>query len=159
MYRRNLPHIQKLDAAHFVTFRTKKGLVLTPAARDLVLQHCFHDNGRLIELHAVVVMPNHVHLLFTPLRDKDGKSYPLAKIMNGIKGASAHSINNLLSRKGSVWLDESFDRVVRSSSDLGEKILYLIGNPLRAGLALHPDDYPWQWRETRPRAAVPHVDG
>ena len=155
MYRRNLPHIQKPDAAHFVTFRTRNGFELPSAARDLVLQHCLHDNGKLIELHAVVVMPNHVHLLFTPLRNQAGESYTLAKIMNGIKGASAHSVNKVLHRKGSLWLDESFDRVVRSASELGEKILYLIGNPLRAGLARHPDAYPWQCRETQPRAAVP----
>jgi REP element-mobilizing transposase RayT len=147
VYRRNLPHIQKSDAAHFITFRTKDDFILPPAARDLVLQHCLHDNGTLIQVHAVVVMPDHVHLLFTALRDETGESYTLATIMNRIKGASAHSVNKLLNRKGSVWLDESFDRVMRSEDDLGEKILYLIGNPLRAGLARHPEEYRWQWRE------------
>ena len=33
--------------------------------------------------------------------------------MNGIKGASAHSINKALGRKGSVWQDESFDHILR----------------------------------------------
>ena len=157
MYRRNLPHIQKSDAAHFVTFRTKDNFLLPPEARDLVLKHCVHDNGRRIELHAVVVMPNHVHLLFTPLRDENGDSYTLATIMNGIKGASAHSVNKLLKRKGSLWQDESFDRVLRSSDDLADKILYVVANPIRSRLASHPDEYRWLWREqTQPRAAVPH---
>lgn len=147
MYRRNLPHIQKSDAPHFVTFRTNNNLVLPPAARDLVLKHCMHDHGKRVQLHAVVVMPNHVHLLFTPLRDEHGESYTLATIMNGIKGASAHSVNKLLRRKGSLWQDESFDRVLRSSDDLADKILYLMANPLRSGLASHPDQYPWLWRD------------
>ena len=147
MYRRNLPHIQKSDAPHFVTFRTKNNLVLPPEARTLVLSHCLHDHEKKIQLHAAVIMPNHVHLLFTPLRDQNGDSYTLATIMNGIKGASAHSVNELLQRKGSLWQDESFDRVLRSSDDLADKILYLMANPLRSRLAAHPDQYPWLWRE------------
>src|SRR5947209_13014161 len=122
MYRRNLPHIQKSDAPHFVTFRTRDKLILNPGARDLVLQHCLHEHLSRIQLHAVVVMPNHVHLIFTPLRDEQGDSYTLGEIMNGIKGASAHSVNKLLQRRGSLWLDESFDRVLRSSDDLDAKI-------------------------------------
>ncbi|MCU1309525.1 MAG: hypothetical protein JWO20_650 [Candidatus Angelobacter sp.] len=157
VYRRNLPHIQKSDAPHYLTFRTKNGFVLEPDARDLVLDHCLHDHESLIFLHAVVVMPNHVHLIFEPLRDSLGESYTLAKIMNGIKGASAHSVNKLLQRKGPLWQDESFDRVLRSSDDLEDKILYLMLNPVRAGLVKHPDEYRWLRREgAQPRAAVPH---
>lgn len=147
MYRRNLPHIQKSDAAHFVTFRTRDNFILPPNARDLALRHCLHDHEKCIQLHAVVIMPNHVHLLFTPLRDENGDSYTLATIMNGIKGASAHSINKLLGRKGSLWQDESFDRVMRSADDLADKILYVIANPIRSRLASHPDEYRWLWRE------------
>ena len=147
MYRRNLPHIQKSDAPHFVTFRTRDNFILPPEARSLVLEHCLHDHEKRIQLHAVVIMPNHVHLLFTPLRDANGESYTLATIMNGIKGASAHSVNKFLRRKGSLWQDESFDRVLRSSDDLADKVLYLIANPIRSRLASHPDQYPWLWRE------------
>ena len=147
MYRRNLPHIQKSDTPHFVAFRTKNNLVLPPEARTLVLGHCLHDYEKKIWLHAAVIMPNHVHLLFTPLRDENGDSYTLASIMNGIKGASAHSVNRLLQRKGSLWQDESFDRVLRSSDDLADKILYLMANPIRSRLAAHHDQYPWLWRE------------
>ena len=142
MYRRNLPHIQKSDAPHFVTFRTKNNFLLPPEARSLVLEHCLHDHEKLIHLHAAVVMPNHVHLLFTPLRDENGDSYTLATIMNGIKGSSAHSVNKLLRRKGSLWQDESFDRVLRSSDDLADKVLYLMANPIRGGLASHPRPIP-----------------
>jgi hypothetical protein len=52
----------------FVTFRTSPRFTLSCQARRLFLQHCFHDNGKTIHLHAVVVMPDHVHLLFTALR-------------------------------------------------------------------------------------------
>ncbi len=78
--------------------------------------------------------------------------------MNGIKGASSHTVNKLLKRRGTLWLDESFDRLMRSSDEFGDKILYIIENPIAAGLAKGPHDYPWCWVEsTQPRAAVPRV--
>jgi putative transposase len=66
-YRRSLPHIQRDSRALFVTFRTYEQLVLPPAARDIVLQTCLREHGWRIELHGVVIMPTHVHIVFTPL--------------------------------------------------------------------------------------------
>ena len=93
-------------------------------------------------------MPNHVHLILKPLRDELDYSFTLAEIMNRIKGASAHSVNKLLKRKGPVWQDESFDHVIRSGEALDGKIIYMLANPIRAGLAKGPHDYPWQWRDS-----------
>src|SRR4051812_3920052 len=102
-------------------------------------------------------MPTHVYLIFTPLRDDLGYSFTLAEIMNGIKGASAHSVNKLLKRKGSLWQDESTDRILRDDDELSDKLLYLMINPVRARLVKQPDNYPWLWRQAaQPGAAVPH---
>jgi REP element-mobilizing transposase RayT len=40
------------------------------------------------QLHAVVIMPDQVHLLPTPLRDKDGWQYGLPVILKLLKGTS-----------------------------------------------------------------------
>ncbi|KKL20790.1 hypothetical protein LCGC14_2451940, partial [marine sediment metagenome] len=92
-------------------------------------------------------MPDHVHLVLTPLQDKAGETYGLAEIMNGIKGASVHSINRLLGRKGKIWQDESFDHLLRSTESAQQKVEYLSGNPVRKGLVSSVDDYSWVWRE------------
>jgi len=43
------------------------------------------------------MMPDHVHLIFTPLIDfAEMEVWSLAKIMNSIKSASAHKINEAL---------------------------------------------------------------
>ena len=110
-YRRRLPHLQKEDADIFVTFCTARR-VLTDAARDLVLSHCLREAGlqemagegarptqTRIHLHAVVVMPDHVHLLLSPLRREDGWPFPLVDILQCMKGATAHRINKLLRRE------------------------------------------------------------
>ena len=92
-------------------------------------------------------MPDHVHMIFTPLTDNDGNPFGLAEIMSGIKGASAHSINKALLRRGRVWQDESFDHILRSEESIHSKVQYICENPVRHGLVQDIDDYPWLWRE------------
>jgi hypothetical protein len=69
----------------------------------------------------------------------------LARITKAIKGASAHLINRRLQRFGTVWQEESFDRVLRSSEKLGEKVQYILNNPVRKGIVSLPSEYPWLW--------------
>lgn len=156
-YRRNLPHIEKNGASYFVNFSTRNDFILPEDARTMIFDHCLFENGRKVHLHAFVVMPDHVHMLFTPLFDEQDEPFALAEIMNGIKGSSSHSVNKLLGRKGTLWETESFDRIVRSDADFEYRMLYIVQNPIAAGLAKGPDDYRWAWREsTQPRAAAVH---
>ena len=100
------------------------------------------------DLRIAVVMPDHVHMIFTPLVDRQAMEiYSLAEIMDAIKGASAHGVNKILGRKGRVWQTESFDHVLRSSENLDAKIIYLSENPVRAGLVEEWTEYPWLWKK------------
>jgi REP element-mobilizing transposase RayT len=146
-YKRYLPHIQYRDKTVYVTFSTRQRWKLPETVRDAVLKHCLHDHGTKLHMHAAVVMPDHVHLLFQPLRDAAGGTYGLAEIMSGIKGSSAHTVNRMLSRKGHVWEAESFDRLLRSTEQARAVAEYICANPFRAALAKDEDDYPWLWRE------------
>jgi REP element-mobilizing transposase RayT len=156
-YRRRLPHLQRADAHLFVTFCTAR-LSLPGTARDLVLEHCLREGGILplagggaratqarIRLYAVVIMPDHVHLLLSPLRDLEGWPFPLVDILQCLKSATAHRINKLLHRDGPVWEEESFDHVLRSDESLKEKCEYLRQNPVRRRLVKRPEDYRWLW--------------
>lgn len=154
-YRRNLPHIEEDGASYFVTFSTRKEFVLPGDARTVIFDHCLFENQRTVHMHSFVVMPDHVHLLFTLLEDENGVLHSLSKIMNGIKGASSRSVNKLLGRRGTLWEPESFDRMAQSDGQFEYAMLYIIQNPIAAGLAKGPDDYRWAWREsTQPRAAA-----
>ena len=102
-YTRNLPHIEKDDRPHFITFDAYQRWQLPPKARDLALAHCLHDNGSKMRLHVAVIMPDHVHLIFTPLRADNTEMFTFEEIVGAIKGASAHSINKALNRSGRVW--------------------------------------------------------
>jgi REP-associated tyrosine transposase len=109
------------------------------------LQHCLHDDGKTIHLHAAVIMPDHVHLLFTAQRDAEGWTFALPEILRAIKGSSARSINKLIGRIGRLWQDESFDHVLRGNESLRETIEYIRQNPVRKGLVDKPEDYQWLW--------------
>ena len=89
-------------------------------------------------------MPDHAHLVLTPLYD--GSSFiSIAEIMQAIKSASAHKINRELNRIGQVWQRESFDRVLRREESIHAKVEYMIQNPVRAGLVKTAREYQWLW--------------
>ena len=145
-YRRNLPHLQRDSKRHFVTFITKDRWVLPDWARDIVLTCIRHDDETRYDLQVAVVMPDHAHLILTPLIDKPHERVvPLYEIMKAIKGASAHKINQRLARHGTIWQEESFDRVLRSSEDVDAKFLYVLENPVRKGLVSDWREYHWSW--------------
>jgi REP element-mobilizing transposase RayT len=155
-YRRNLPHIESFNATYFVTFRAKGVPHLPPATRSIALKHCLFENGKRIELHACVVMPTHVHLLFTALENERGEPFSLAEIMKGIKGSSARNINKRLGRRGQLWQYESFDRIMRAG-EFQNKLEYIIANPMNAGLTSRPGEYRWLWiQQAQARVPVPH---
>jgi REP element-mobilizing transposase RayT len=147
-YRRQLPHLQYDDRQHFVTFCTDHRWALPERVRQTVLDCCLHDNEEKFDLRIAVVMPDHVHMIFTPLINQQAMEvYSLAEIMDAVKGTAAHKINKMLCRKGRVWQPESFDHVVRSSENLDAKIEYLLQNPVRLGLVDEWTNYPWLWKK------------
>jgi putative transposase len=147
-YRRHLPHIQAGCSPLYVSLSTCRRWELPPEARTIVFEHCVREHDARVKMYAFVVMPDHVHLLFSPVVDPAGYPYTLAKIMHGIKGASAHAINRALGRRGAVWEEESFDHVIRNEQSFEAKWQYIEFNPMEAGLVENPRDYPWLWMIT-----------
>ena len=156
-YRRKLPHYQKFDRPLFVTFCKRTQEPLSPPARSLVLEHCLVGNNRTMHLHAVVIMPEHVHLLLTPMRNGEGWPFPLKDILKLIKGPAARSVNLLTRTHGALWQDESFDHVLRSNESFAEKLEYIRQNPVRRALAAKPEEYPWLWVEAGGQECPPHT--
>jgi len=106
------------------------------------------------QMHAWVIMPNHVHLLFTP-------HVSVSKLLGSLKGASAKRSNLLLSRTGQpFWQDESYDRLVRDGEEFRRIQRYIEHNPVAACLVAWPEEYLWSsaGRPGRPPQAegLPH---
>jgi putative DNA methylase len=89
------------------------------------------------ELHAYVVMPNHVHILITP-------HVPLAKLMQSLKRHTAREGNRMLGLTNQpFWQDESYDHLVRGTREFQRIRGYIEMNPVRAGLVCNPEEFPW----------------
>ncbi len=140
IHKRSLPHWQIGGRTYFITFRTAIG-VLPNEALEIVKYHILFDHARRYELLFGVVMPDHVHLLFCPLKKDEASWYDLPQIMRGIKGTSAKRINTLLGRSGSIWQEEYFDRMVRDETEMLEKWEYMWNNPLKMGLTNSFEEY------------------
>jgi putative transposase len=138
--RRHLPHLENYGKTYYVTFSTIGRRVLSPDLRQLALGTCLFEHERSSYIDCVVIMPDHVHMILTPYAN-----WRLPRIVQRIKGVSAHDINKALGRSGAFWQDESFDRILREG-DLDEKRAYVCGNPVAEGLVATPEDYPWLWR-------------
>jgi putative transposase len=89
------------------------------------------------DLHAYVVMANHVHLLVEP------RVSP-SKFLQSVKGFSARQANWILNRSGQpLWQSESFDHWVRDERELERVRQYIENNPVRAGLVTQAEEYRW----------------
>ncbi|MCD4727329.1 MAG: transposase [Pirellulales bacterium] len=133
--RRRLPHWTLDGSAYFVTFRVI-GVRLSASERQVVLDHLRSGHGRFYDLAAAMVMPDHTHLILKPRGDLS-----LSRIMKGIKGVSARRVNASRHTSGSLWQDESWDRILRGAAEFDEKLQYMIDNPVKAGLVKNGDLY------------------
>ena len=100
---------------------------------------------------AYVVMPNHVHWVFSPLaswREQSGSRAAREIIMHSFLRHSARMCNHVLGRTGRFWQHESYDRVVRDMDELQRIVDYIEYNPVKAGLCERPDQWEFSsaWR-------------
>ena len=96
---------------------------------EVVAQALRFFDGQRYHLDTFVIMPNHVHVLVQPLT-----GYSLTKIIHSWKSYTAREINKLLGRSGAVWMQESFDRIVRDWDALLRCRAYIARNPEKARL-------------------------
>lgn len=104
-------------------------LLRNPDCAVLVSGALEHFDDERYELAGYVVMPNHVHALFRPF-----EGHNLKDILHSWKSFTAKKINALLSRRGSLWQEEYWDRIVRNERHLLACLCYMKINPVIAGL-------------------------
>lgn len=129
--------------------RTGPFFLRVPAIADMVMEAVWHNalTLRHFDPHAVVVMPNHVHLLVTA-------AVPLPQLTKSLKGITARRANAMLGLTGvPFWQEESYDHVVRNGREFENILRYIEENPVRAGLAGCAREYRWSsagWATPKP---------
>ena len=90
------------------------------------------------QLHAYVIMSNHLHLLVTP-KDKEA----LAVFMQCLSNRYVRYYNAMHQRTGTLWEGRYKSCVVDSDSYLFTLYKYIEMNPVKAGMVKNPADYIW----------------
>ena len=121
---------------YFITTATwnQRRLFQVPAAGALLLETLQHYRSQgYYQLHAFVVMPEHLHLLITP------NSIPVERAIMLIKGGFSHRLQAALP----TWQRGFTDHRIRDRADFIAHYQYIHHNPVRARLCHSPEDYPF----------------
>jgi REP element-mobilizing transposase RayT len=122
-----------LDASHGVCDLREPGLA------SLVAGAIPFFEGQRYELHAWVVMPNHVHVILWPM-----PGHTLSSILHSWKSFTSHEINKRLSQKVvPFWQNESYEHLIRDDEDLHRCCRYTLMNPVNARLCARAEHWPW----------------
>ncbi len=118
---------------YFVTFSTwqrRRLFVVEPYARLLLKTIYGYRRAGKFQLHAFVLMPEHVHLLFTPAND-----VTLERAVQLIKGGYSHAFGQEFGKHKEVWQRGFTDHRIRDGADFERHREYIHRNPVAARLA------------------------
>lgn len=122
---------------YFVTFSTyqRMRLFVVENYSRLFLKTLYgYKRQGAFQLHAFVVMPEHVHLLITP-------TVALERAMQLIKGGYSHAHGTQFGRKREVWQRGFTDHRIRDAADFEFHRGYIHQNPVRRGLVQSASEY------------------
>jgi putative transposase len=119
----------------FVTFVTAGRRPVFQVERNatLLIDLFASDRSRgRYQLHAWVILPDHIHLLLTP-----GPEVPLERAIQFIKGGFSYQ------RKSAqpTWERSFTGHRIRDRNDFQQHLRYLEQNPVEAGLSTTPIEY------------------
>jgi putative transposase len=97
-----------------------------------------HAKAQGVEVHAYVLMSNHLHLLLTPANDK---ALPL--MMQAVGRAYVLYFNKRHGRTGTLWEGRYRSALIQTDRYLLACMAYIDLNPVRAGMVAQAADYPW----------------
>jgi len=138
-------HHSTQGAVHAVTVATRhrQALFRDASLAEIVRQQMLRsDLEGCSQTHAWVVMPDHLHWLFT--LDHGG----LSACLRRFKSRSTGAINQVRGQGGAIWQSGFHDHRLRDDEDLLGQARYIVANPVRAGLVADVREYPhWgcQW--------------
>lgn len=90
------------------------------------------------DVHAYVLMTNHVHLLITPHEEQS-----LSKVLQKLGRYYVQYYNYCYQRTGTLWEGRYKATLIDSAAYLLTCMRYIELNPVRAGMVAHPSEYRW----------------
>ena len=110
-------------------------------AREVMTLFGGLDHHGETRTHVLMLMPDHVHWLFTL------ESGSLGRVMSRAKSRSAHVVKSRRPEIEVVWQKDYFDHALRAEESFRAVGEYILANPVRAGLVEQSGDYPHWFAE------------
>lgn len=136
-----LPRLALPGYPHHILQRgnNRQPIFVSTADYQLLLDLLFENARKFdVAIHAYVLMSNHFHLLATP-QDTDG----LSPMMQAVGRRYVRYFNDGQKRTGTLWEGRYKSTLIQAEQYLLPCMVCFDLNPVRAGLAAHPGDYPW----------------
>ena len=102
---------------------------------ELLVKHCQFEQ---VDLHAFVLMDNHLHLLVTPQADN-----ALSKMMQHVGRDYVRCFNKRHMRTGTLWEGRFRSSLIQTDRYFLACMAYIDSNPVRAGMVSQALDHPW----------------
>ena len=136
-----LPRLTLTDYPHHVILRGNNRQMIFSGESDMqrmlgLLEE--HGVAQGVDVHAYVLMGNHLHLLLTPRRDG-----ALSLMMQAVGRSYVRAFNQAHGRTGTLWEGRYRSSLIQTERYLLTCMAYIDLNPVRAGLVEAPEDYPW----------------
>lgn len=128
---------QDAPPLYLITFVThhRKPVLANSAVHEAFLTFCETARQRGVNIGRYVIMPDHVHLFLSHTREIRMGSW-IGSLKRAL-GRALHGVDQPL------WQRGFFDHLLRSSESYREKWTYVYQNPVRAGLVLTPEEWPY----------------
>jgi putative transposase len=114
----------------------RRSLFSREAWAKLLIDTLYHYRGTAYLLHEFVVMPDHIHVLFTPKTS-------LEKAVQFIKGGFSYRAKKEVGSNMEVWQKGFSDHRIRDANDYRIHQIYIQQNPVRKHLCENARDYPF----------------
>ena len=131
-------HATNTGQTYMVTSATweRRSLFRNERWTKLLIDTLNHYRGTAYLLHEFVVMPDHIHILLTPLAS-------LEKAVQFIKGGFSYRAKKELGSNLEIWQKGFSDHRIRDASDYGIHVTYIWQNPVRKRLCERAEDFPY----------------
>ena len=100
----------------------------------LLIDTLYRYRGTAYLLHEFVIMPDHIHVLLTPLTS-------LEKAVQFIKGGFSYRVKKELDSNMEIWQKGFSDHRIRDASDYQIHVSYIRQNPVQRHLCVRAEEF------------------
>ncbi len=136
-----LPRLTVTGYPHHVILRgnNRQDIFKTTADHQRMLDLLYdHSRAQQVDIHAYVLMSNHLHLLVTPQQDQ-----ALPKMMQAVGRSYVQVFNKVHGRTGTLWEGRYRSTLIQTDRYLLACMVYIDLNPVRAHRVTEPEDHVW----------------